>query len=360
MIAAARILVPASPERFDGVRDFACQLGGALQSTIRAELVTVCDDAAPPRGAHVLESWRDLDADAADTTAIVVNYMPTAWLRRDTPALLRMLARFRADGGKVIVVIHEYEIDSDGSLRRHVARLAFRRLARAFARRADALVATHGLAVRRLRRDGLDRIARVAVIPIGSSIAGRAGETLLGAGSAATDRVVLFGQPAFMDAAAVRALAGALAGAGRPPMRWMCRDAAELRQWLAASGVPEDRVAILAGLDAGRVSDELASAALAFAPIADGVSTRRSTIAAFLQHGLPIVGIRDVATDDLLATNTAFALTSRDDARGMAERAIEVLSSAPSRADMSTAARRLFDDHVAWPRLAAQYLELIH
>lgn len=358
MTLPVSILVPASPERFDGVRDFARHLAAALHPAGRAMLVTTRDDAAPPIGARVLDDWRALDA--TPPCAIIVNYLPTSWLRRDTRRLLKTLARVRAGGGRVIVVIHEYEIDSDGSLRRHAARMAFRLLARAFARRADVLVVTHGLAVRRLRRDGLDRIAPVVVIPIGSGIPSEGGGEASAHAGMASNRVMLFGQPAFMDAAAVGALADALAAAGLPPMRWICRDADELRRWLATAGIASGRVVILAGLDAAAVSAELAAGALAFAPIADGVSTRRSTIAAFLEHGLPVVGIKGVATDDLLAASGAFSLTSRDDARGMAARVLEVLAAAPSRAEMSTEARRMFAGHFAWPRISARYLELIH
>lgn len=349
------LLVPPSSERFDGVRDFARQLAEALRPG-PATLVTTRGDAAPPEGARILGDWRALDV--MPPGSIIVNYLPTAWLGLETPALLGLLRRFRSRGGRVIVVIHEYQIDSDGSLRRHAARMAFRQLAAAFARRADALVATHGLVVRRLQADGLDRLVRVVTIPIGSGIA--MDDVVPQAEGARGSAVVLFGQPAFMDAPAVKAVADAVSAGGGAPLRWMCRDARELEVWLDRAGVARDRVTVLAGLAAPDVSRELAAAALAFAPIADGVSTRRSSVAAFVQHGLPVAGIGAEATDAVLEESGAFALVRRGDSDGMVARVRGLLAAPADRRAMSAAARRLFLDHLAWPRIAGQYRELMN
>ena len=355
MTDGVSILVPASPEQFDGVRDFARQLADALAPSRRVELVTTSGDAAPPRGARVIARWAGFAAPPG-TRAIIVNYLPPAWLRRDTIGLMRSLRRFRSSGGTVIVVLHEYQIDRDGSLRRGAARAAFRSLARAFARRANVLVATHQLVVRRLAVDGLDGLARVAVIPIGSAIplelAPRGDDSV-------PDRVVVFGQPAFMDVAAVMSVIDALDAAGLSRLHWICRDAEELRRWLAATGIDETSVVIRGGLDARDVSSELLASAVALAPIADGVSTRRSTIAAFLQHGLPVVGITGPATDDVLEHSGAFVLTARDDARALAAHVMRLLSSPGERAAMSAAGRAFFDDQLAWSRIARKYLELM-
>ena len=356
MTDGVSILVPASPERFDGVRDFARQLADALAPARRVELVTTSADAAPPGGARVIPRWAGFDVPRG-TRAIIVNYLPPAWLRRDTIGLMRSLRRFRGAGGTVIVVVHEYQIDRDGSLRRGAARAAFRSLARAFARRATVLVATHQLVVRRLAVDGLDRLARVAIIPIGSAMP--LGSAPPHGDGSVSDRVVVFGQPAFMDVAAVTSVINALEAAGRSRLHWICRNAEELRRWLAAAGIDETSVVIRGGLDARDVSNELHASVVAFAPIADGVSTRRSTIAAFLQHGLPVVGITGPATDDVLEHSGAFALTPRDDARGLTAHLMRLLSSPGDRAEMSAAGRAFFDDQLAWPRIARKYLELM-
>lgn len=357
MIRRVALLVPASPEVFDGVRDFSRDLRDALAPAAPVDVVTTSDDAAPLDGARVIDGWGRFDVPPG-TRAIIVNYLPTAWLRRETIGLMRTLRRFRKEGGRVIVVVHEYQIDSDGSLRRAAARATFRALARAFARRADAIVVTHGLAVRRLHADGVDRLSRVVLVPAGSTIP-RAGAPADDIDPAHGRRVVMFGQPAFMDAAAVRAVTRALAGAGAPPLRWICRSAEELRRWMAAAGIAADDVVIRAGLDVRDASRELLGSALAFAPIADGVSTRRTTVITFLHHGLPIVGIKGPATDDLLEQSGAFALTSRSDADGMAARVLSLLADDGLREGMSAAGSTLFEEQLAWPHIGRQYLELI-
>ncbi|MDQ3168782.1 MAG: hypothetical protein M3Q55_01445 [Acidobacteriota bacterium] len=359
MTGTVALLVPASPERFDGVRDFARDLRDALAPALRVEVVTTRADAAPLDGARVIAGWRRFDV-SPGTRAIIVNYLPTAWLRSETIGLMRTLRRFRKQGGTVIVVVHEYQIDSDGSLRRAAARAAFRALARAFARRADAVVVTHGLAVRRLHADGVDRLTRVVLLPAGSTIP-MAEPALVAAahGGSPQSGVVMFGQPAFMDAAAVRAVARALAEAGAPPLRWICRNAEELRRWMATAGIADTDVVIRARLDVHDASRELLGSALAFAPITDGVSTRRTTVITFLHYGLPIVGVKGPATDDLLEQSGAFALTSQSDADGMATHVLRLLADAGSRERMSAAGRRLFDEQLAWPRIGRKYLELI-
>lgn len=349
----AWMLIPASPERFDGIRDFARKLAEALAADQRVECLTVAGDAGETGALRVLDDWRALRAERDRPDVVYVNYLPTSWLRRDTPHLLSTLRRVRRAGTRVIVVIHEYQVDSNGSPRRALVRAVFRKLARAFARRADALVVTHPLIERRLTHDRTNRLAPIACIPVGSNIP----RVPRRAGDPAAD-VVMFGQPSSMDAAMVASLAAAIVQAGRSPIRWLCRDASELRRWLTAAGIPLEHIVTLAGLDATEASAELGRASVAFAPIADGVSTRRGTISAFLQHALPIVGITGPATDALLADSGAFALVPRRDVADATAAVFALLDDPARRARLSAAAARLFDARLSWSHIGRQYLEL--
>jgi glycosyltransferase involved in cell wall biosynthesis len=353
----AWMLVPASRERFDGIRDFARHLASALSPAQQVLTITTRDDAEPAKGARVLEAWSDLRAAGARPDVVYVNYIPTAWLQIGTLRVLRTLASLAARGTRVVIIVHEYQLDSTGSARRTAARVLFRTLARAFAKRAHALVATHGFVAGLLRDDGLDRYARIVVIPAGSNIdppdrdRPRRFEPEGGA-------VVMFGQPAGMDAELVAAVAAALAPSGASPLQWICRDGAETQRWLTTAGVPEGRVAIRAGLGAAEVAAAMSAAALSFAPMLDGVSTRRTTVVTFVQHGLPVAGTLGRATDDVLIASGAFEVLPRGSAAAMAALVIALLGDAQERERMSAAARRLFDAHLAWPRIASRYLEL--
>jgi len=350
----AWMIVPASSERFDGVRDFASHLAAALAPAGGVVSFTTADDAAPAPGTAVLQGWRALDPRAAPRVAYV-NYVPQAWLRRDLPALLSRLRRAREGGVKVVFIVHEYQVDPAPSPKRAAARLVFRRMARAFAARADALVTTHGFVADLARADGLDRLCDIATIPAGSNIP----EPEPSVRATPADRIVMFGQPSGMRPSMVGA-AARLAERGGVRLVWICRRGGEAAAWMREHGLPQAAIDVAAGLDAAAVSRELAGAAIGFAPILDGVSTRRTTVAAMLQHGLPVVGSDGRTTDPLLRDSGAFALVPAADAAAAdAAAAIDaLLADSARRARMAGRARALFDAHLSWPRIAGEYLRL--
>ena len=348
----AWMIVPASPERFDGVRDFASHLATALAPHGRVQTFTTAGDREPAPGTQVLPSWRALDPRTFPPRTIYVNYIPQSWLRRDLPALLSRIRAARAAGARVIVIVHEYQLDPGPSLTRRAARVVFRRMARAFASRAHAVVTTHGFVAGLARADRLDTRTTLASIPVGSNIAGPPGQP-----STLREGIVMFGQPAGMAPAVVAAVARA-AAARQVPLTWICRSENEARAWLARHGVPAEPIRIAAGLDEAAVSHMLNAAAVGFAPNDDGVSTRRTTIAALLQHGLPVIGTDGRTTDPVFRESGAFALAPAGDPAAAAASVDKILLDSALRDRMSAAARGLFEAHLSWPRIAAQYARL--
>jgi glycosyltransferase involved in cell wall biosynthesis len=348
----AWMMLPASREPLAGIRDFAVCLSRGLQPYQDVRLLTTADDADPPAESDVLRSWRHLPVDAAPDV-LYLHYQPLSWLRADMPFALRGVQRLRKAGTRVVVVFHEYQLDRKRTLRRIAARAVLRLLARAVSARADVLVATHEFVAGWLRRSGLNPRAAVSVIPVGSNIMQEAD-----AGTPSGEAVVLFGQPAGLRADYVRSAAAALRASGRPALRWCCRDADEAWQWLRANRVPGGDVHVVAGLGDRALSRELGSAGIAFAPIVDGVSTRRTTVAAYLQHALPVVGTAGRATDPLYAHSAAFALVPIDDGAALPDLLLALLDDRAQRERMSREARRLFDEHLAWPSLARRYAAL--
>lgn len=354
MTPGAWMIVPPSPERFDGVRDFASHLGAALSASFRVTHVTTAADAAPPPDAALLAGWGALEARADRPAAVFVNYAPQAWLRRDRRALLARLAALRAGGTRVVVIIHEYQVDPAPSVARMAARFLFRRLARAFAARADALVTTHEFVAGLARADGLDRLCPVAVIPVGSNLR----DPAPAAGAAAPRRLVMFGQPAGMHAAMTASVARAATARG-VPLVWICRREDEARAWMRRHGIAPESMHLAAGLDNDAASRELSRATAGVAPIIDGVSTRRTSVAALLQHGLPIAGSDGRATGALFRESPAFLLAPVGDGAAAAASVERLLDDRLLSDRMAAAARGLFDAHLAWPRIASAYLRLV-
>jgi glycosyltransferase involved in cell wall biosynthesis len=347
------MIVPASPERLDGVRDFAAHLAAALETHGPVMSFTTAGDCAPAPGTTVLPGWRALEARFRAPRAACVNYVPQSWLRRDLPAVLARLSEARAAGTRVILIVHEYQLDPAPSIKRAAARVVFRRMARVFASRADAVVTTHGFVAGLARADGLDRRSTLATIPVGSNIP----EPRAPAATGPAARIVMFGQPAGMAPAMTAAAARAAAERGAE-LVWICRRQEEAIAWMARHGITPASIRLAAGQDGAAVSRELSAAAVGFAPNDDGVSTRRTTVAALLQHGLPVVGSDGRATDPLLRDSGAFVLAPAADGAAAAAAIGALLADAGRRERMGAAARALFDEHLAWPRIAAQYRRL--
>jgi glycosyltransferase involved in cell wall biosynthesis len=112
----------------------------------------------------------------------------------------------------------------------------------------------------------------------------------------------------------------------------------------------------------GRQSDEevaadLSAADLYLAPFRDGISTRRTTFIAALQHGLPVVGTDGPNTEaDLRKQTEAIQWAPASDREAFVEAARRLASDEESRTSSATAARAMFDEHFDWDLIAARIL----
>jgi glycosyltransferase involved in cell wall biosynthesis len=90
------------------------------------------------------------------------------------------------------------------------------------------------------------------------------------------------------------------------------------------------------------------------APFVDGVSTRRTTLMAALQHGVAVVGTDGRLTDDILrASREALTLAPVGD-RHQLEDAVRRLADDPGlRRSRGAAGRELYTSSFAWPVTAA-------
>jgi len=346
------MIVPASAEKFDGVRDFASNLSEALRPSFDVQSFTTAEDCAPGPATAVLDRWASLPA-APSAGVIYINYLPQAWMRGDARSLLSRLEAARRSGSRVVLIVHEYQLDPRPSPARIAGRFIFGRLARTFASQADTIVATHRFVADWMRADGLDRKSPVVTIPVGSNLP----EPEAQAAGRRANRVVMFGQPAGMSPAQVAAVSTA-APHQRADVVWVCRSGEEARAWMARHGVNASAIRLAAGLEHPAASRELCEASIGFAPIVDGVSTRRTGVAALLQHRLPVAGSDGRATDTLLRDSPAFDLSPVADGGGAARAVGALLVDQLRRERMAEAARSLFDSHLSWRRIAAAYARL--
>jgi glycosyltransferase involved in cell wall biosynthesis len=112
---------------------------------------------------------------------------------------------------------------------------------------------------------------------------------------------------------------------------------------------PSVRVLTPGHLDDHAISSHLAVADIYLAPFSDGVSTRRTTVMAALQHGLPIVGTDGHNTDEMLrSARASLRLTPVGDRDAFAS-AVRALAAQPeARASLGSHARALYEDEFDW------------
>lgn len=335
------VLSPARAGRFNGIGDYAARLAAALGQFAATDLLVTGE-----------RDWPAL----ADVGAVFHQYSPAApygALWRDEN---RWLDRVSRAGRPVVVTIHEYWPPANGALRRALHRAYLRRRVRRVAARASAVVVTQELSVRRLRAAGvLGTRCPPHVVPVGSNVTLTLCQPGLRGGG-----LLLFGQPAHMHPAVMRALAQWRVTTGaREPLTWVSRSADETRDWWRriAGGRAGD-VQCLGGLPEAELSRLLSAATLGLAPYVDGASGRRTTLAAFLQHAVPTLSLQGTGTDEWLRRDGPALVTDPDPAAFVS--AIEALLADPDRrATLARAARTAFETHMSWPTIAEAYVRAL-
>lgn len=314
----------------------------------------------------LLRALRSLDADV-----LVIQYAPHAFHSRGItlainllPALVRVVTRLR-----VMVNFHELYIPFDRSLKRCLGSLWQRAVGLLIAASSHALTAVSSEWPGRLRRVGVWK--RIDVVPVGSNIPraqvgaeelkavrarlGVAPNTLLiGAfGSTGPDRDVGLLLAALSKLREVQFLK--LLWLGKTAFRV---DVPRGRED-AARSIENGRDIIWTGpLPHPEVSRMMSACDLFVLPLTDGISTKRTALAAALQHGLPILTTRGRVLDDLFVQRENIYLVPRGDSRAFAEGLAELARESDLRDRLALGARRLYDDHFSWDVIATRVAAL--
>ncbi len=331
------VVSPAPAGHHDGIGDYAARLATAVRDAGVADVCVVVQDV-------------DALPDAATVGGVLFQYSPSA--RFD--AVHAWLRTVRSHGHPLIVTVHEYWPPATMSPWRAWLRWCLRRRVQHLAREASVLVLTQEIGRREVVASGVTGATPVVVVPVGSNITRSAAEAVRDGG------LVLFGQPAAMQLDVVAAVARWMAGdPGGRRLTWIGRSLEELQQASTAAGLDVDHVTLLGGIPDAAVSTVLAKATLGLAPYANGASARRSTLAAMLQHGVPVVGITGVATDSWLQGSPGLRLVP-DGRPGAFVNAVDALwRELDARRRLGDDAERLFDAHMSWARIAGAYTSLM-
>jgi glycosyltransferase involved in cell wall biosynthesis len=295
----------------------------------------------------------DAKDDARPADVVLVNYNPFSWSRWGfAPRLASSLGRARRRGSRIYLVVHESYVPPL-NWRWTVMGAWQRRQLRMLHRAAHVVFTPVEPLAEELRR--FDPPRPVVHLPVGSNLPdmrdSRASERArLGI---AEDELVIAafgtGHPSRRtgDVAVAANVAADLdgnvvvmnLGAGSPPLHVVRKSV---------------RVIEPGFLDAPSVARHLAAADLFVAPFVDGVSTRRTTLMAALQHGLPVIGTDGRLTDDVLHdARHALTLVPVGDRRRMAEAVRWLVRDPEERRARGAAGRDLYERLFDWPVIAA-------
>lgn len=368
------LIFPALPPSLDGIGDYTAHLATELARTHQVRVLTAQADALPLHEAGVtVERAFTTDHRAAvhDLVApiaarrpdwVLLQYNPFSYgewgLNLSLPGVLSRI-REAAPATRIAVTVHEPFVPVR-SLRALVMttwqRLQFWRLGR----QADVVFCAIEPWVERFTP--WFPTTPVVHLPVGSNmprVEARRAETrkTLDFGP---DTVVLglFGQghPSRMLSFVRRAITG-LRTEGRDARVLYVGPAVDVVGG-ALSDVPHHCTGALPGPD---VSRHLAAMDLYLAPFRDGVSARRGSFLAGLQHGLATVSTTGPQTDAFLDARdgSAFLLAPDDDLSAYEAHVRTLVEDAALRARLAAGGRALYDEVFAWPRIADRMLSAL-
>jgi glycosyltransferase involved in cell wall biosynthesis len=331
-----------SPGVVDGIRDYTIQLADALRHFDGVSAAVLGRDA--------------FDAALAGYDAVVIQYNPFMYGRWGfAPWLPAALWRARRERGapEIALMVHEP----------YVPMLNWRWTLMGLWQRSQ-LLALHALAD--VVFASIDSWAAMLGrlhprkpahhLPVGSNLPDmRIRRAEVRASLGATDETVVVS--AFGTAHPARQLdhvveaANAVAGSGVPTIVQNLGAGAP-----ALHGIERGvRVSQPGYQSSAALAERLAATDLFLAPFVDGVSTRRTTVMAALQHGLPIVGTDGDLTDRLFRSSTrAVQLVPVARRDLFAETVLRLALRREERDTLGQAARELYADHFDWPVIAAR------
>lgn len=331
----------------DGIRDYTerlmAELGGRQEVEATLHVVT------PDRLRFDVEALGRMDA-------VLVQYNPFWYGRRGfAPALPALLWRLRRSGRRPVIaaMVHETFVDMK-NLRWALMGGWQRAQLEAIRAACDLVLCSIERWTERLRGSWPHR--PVVHLPVASNLPDMRGERSaarreLGAGD---DVLVLacFGldHPGRLRG---HVLAGGRAvAATRPTMIVNLGESGRVHE--PPSG-GEARLLAPGFQEPAALARLLAAADVFLAPYADGVSTRRTTVMAALQHGIPVVGTRGHLTDRrMLRAADALTLLPVEDVDGFAQSVARLGGDPGALAARGAAGRRLYETEFDWPILTAR------
>jgi glycosyltransferase involved in cell wall biosynthesis len=331
------LVVAPRREGMDAIGDYTRLLAAALrQNRVEADLL----------------EWRT-DHVNVDLRALVIQYNPFSFGRWGfAPGLPLSLAKLRRQRrrARIAVMFHETYVDM-----RSPSWALMGSWQRAQLVGVQAAADVHFCSIQRwteqLRRTACGRPVHHLPVPSNLPDARREREQARRRIGADADTLVLaclgLRHPGRL-AGHVLAAARAARTAGSPAVLVLDLGPGEPRERMAASHV---RLWSTGFLDAYNLAAHIGAADLFLAPYMDGVSTRRGSMMAALQHAVPVVGTCGHLTDDMLRDASCLTLVPVNGSGSYAQAVAALATDPKRRAELGAAGRRMYEHHFDWPVL---------
>jgi len=304
--------------------------------------------------------------DERQPTDVILQYTPQMWNagRLGSPAPLMVASRARQAGARVTLIAHEPFVPwyrrPDLMLGAALQRFYFAALLR---------VADHAFVTTQTRLRYVEPYTRALGLP-------PAGVTRIGANALPLERVAHGGGPriGIFSTAAVgkrfdvvldafaeisREIPSAelvLIGDLGPPDR---PEVAQIQRILHRHPA-RDHIRVTGRLSLPAIAREIAALNVYLFTTDTGANTRSCTLPVALGTGLPVVAIAGLETDaDLFRDGETLLVARSLDAPAFAEGVLRALRDPALAARVGAGARRLYDEHLSWPRIVDELLAVI-
>lgn len=361
------IITPEFPPDIGGIADYTKQVAegliqagddvtvwaGGARAVTGDEAPYVRRDLSGWRISGLVCVWRKLDKYDAPRR-LLVQWVPHGygWRSMNLPFCFWVLLR-ACRGDHVELMIHEpFHSFAKGKFRQNVAAVVHRLMIislLAATKRAWTSIPTWGVTVRKYQ---LRRKIRVEWLPVPSNLPvcdqreqiERAKESVDNGTKAIIGHFSTYGrhQQKVLSPVLVRLLK---ADRDRIVLLLGKNGTEFLHNFLQANPSFAGRVIAKGTLTHKQLSAYLAVCDVVIQPYPDGASSRRTTLMAALQHGVPIVTTQGTSTEDLWAASGAVALARTDEPEAMATAVEEVLANTEWRKALGTRGRSVYWQH---------------
>jgi glycosyltransferase involved in cell wall biosynthesis len=302
---------------------------------------------------------------------LLIQYAPTAYDRRGVTLAVNLLAAsLRAVSGiRVMTNFHEIYTPFGQTLKRDLGAFWQRAAALLLASGSHSVSATALDWERCLKHIGVGK--PINVVPVGSNIplaiisetereeiraqllGGRHGLLLAGFG-AQHDRDIpaaLYGLRRLKKLGPARLI---WIGGGTPGRQYKVSIESALRE----NGLNGDDIEWTGVLPHPDVSRLLSSCDLMLLPFVDGVSSRRTSAIAALQHGLPLLTTRGAVPEPRFVHEKNVYLLPTGDRQALADGLLEMAQKPEMRKRLAEGGRALYTEHFTWEAIAQEVARL--